>query len=207
MVVERVLRRAAGTVFVMSVLALVALPFAAGAQGPPVPTDKMVVQGSTVQENSPNADAVVLTARMRTSTTEDLTLAVTLECAITTRLTTMGNDSANALGDVKVWVTVDDVPVSVSGSDDGKVTFCDRNDARQTSGFEPNETITTTVSTVGANGFNWVALNTGNGIHTIKVHASLTGTSASRQSEAKAAIGRRTLVVDATHAAPNETLG
>jgi hypothetical protein len=172
-----------------------------------MPADKMTVAGSKVETATPGENVTLLSARMRTSSTEDLILQVTAECSLTTNVTTVGNDNSRAFGQVRLWVEVDgkQVPIS-SDSNDGKVVFCNRAYQRTTEGFDDQDaTIKTFFKTREANAFNWVALNVGNGIHLIEVKGELTK-EATTNATAEAAVGNRTVVVEPTHAAHNETL-
>jgi len=176
-----------------------------------LPADKMTVGASKVQVFDPQADVTLLCARMRTSNPADLTFAVTLECSIVTQITTTGNDTQSAFGDVKVWVEVDGknvgvLPAQPGGSDDGQVTFCNRVYSSTTSNFtfDNNATIDTFQSTKDANAFNWVAENVGSSVHTISVHATLTtGVTDSSKDTAQAVVGSRTVVVNVTQTAQN----
>ena len=192
-------------VLALGVVAAAAMP---GQAGPTVPTDKMVVAGSRAQVAAPGTAVTLLQAKMQTSTTEDLMLHVSLECTIVTDISTQGNDNSSAEGHVEVWIEVDGQPVPVldPDPDGGRITFCDRSYNRTTSNFvaDNNATIKDGLRTVSAHAFNWVKLNTGNGIHTITVKGTLSS-SASSNAHAEAVIAGRTLVVDPTHAAVNET--
>lgn len=175
-----------------------------------LPADKMTVGASKVQVFDPQADVTLLCAKMRTSNPADLTFAVTLECSIVTDVTTMGNDSQSAFGDIKVWVEVDGknvgvLPAQPGQSDDGKVTFCNRVYTSTTSNFtfDNNATIDTYQSTKDANAFNWVAMNVGSQVHTISVHATLTTGVTSAQDTAQAVVGSRTVTVNVTQTAQN----
>ena len=171
------------------------------------PANKVSAAGSTAEVMSPQENVRLLSEKIRTSKPADLLLGVTAECAITTELTTVGNDSAAASGVVDVWVTIDGTPVKVdskSQSDDGKVGFCDREQERDTTNFDDEDATIRTLDKAGqANGFNWMALNVGSGIHTVEVRATLT-TTATTNASALAAVGKRTLIIEPTHAANRE---
>ena len=177
-----------------------------------LPADKMTVTASKAVVSSPNTDVVVLQAQMRTSNPADLTFMLTSECSIVTSVTTMGNDTQSAFGQVRMWVTIDDQPVGVIPatqglSDDGHVVFCNQAYSSSTSGFvtDSNATIKTGLATEHADGFNWVAMNVGNGVHTIQVHAELTQqVNDPSKDSAQAFIGNRTLVVNTTQTAQNQ---
>jgi hypothetical protein len=173
------------------------------------PADKMTVGGSTIQVSDPNLDVVLLSAQMRTSSVADLAFSVSSECSIITQVTTTGNDTQSAFGQIRMWVTVDGndvgvVPGTQGTSDDGHVVFCNQAYSSTTSGFtaDPNATIKTYLETEHANAFNWVAMNVGNGIHTIQLHGELTQTHTANGS-AQMVVGNRTLMVNVTTNAQN----
>jgi len=172
-----------------------------------MPADKATATGSTVQVFAPNTDVTLLKAQLKTSTPEDLLLAVTLECSILTQVSTTGTATSSASGEVDVWVEVDgvNVPVDRHAADGGRVTFC-RRDATQTvtdgdQGSTSGDTITEYLNTKAAHGFNWAAYNVntfaGTNIHTVTVHATLT-TSNTSNASAQAAVGNRSLVIEPT---------
>jgi hypothetical protein len=191
-----------------------------GSSTAPMPADKMTVDESKIAEASPNNTGgtntvTLLSAQMRTSTTEDLVLQVTAECSLVTDVTTHGTDDQSSQGTANVWVEIDHNKVPVATDSSGKVTFCNRAYERKVNdGDSPaapgsligDDTIQTFFSTKDTHGFNWVALNVGNGIHLIEVKAELTATATNTADHAKAVIGNRSLVIDPTHAAPNATL-
>lgn len=188
-----------------------------------LPADKVTVAASNLQV-VPAGDTVILSAQMRTSTTADLILQLTLECSILTQVSTTGTATSSASGSIRSWVTIDNVPVPVvslpsqqnnqkppTPADNGQVTFCNR-DARQTvtdgdsPGVGSSDTITEYLQTKEANGFNWAAFNIGNGIHTLQVHASLAASSSNPPASAASGyVGNRTLVVQPTSLALNQS--
>src|SRR4051812_5721319 len=146
-----------------------------------LPADKATTTGNTVDVIDPGAALPILSVQMKTSTPEDLILQFTAECSIVTDITTSGNDTAGAEGTVRSWITVDGKPVGVvpstpGNSDDGRIVLCNRAYQRTTSNFHGQETIADHLASRQANGFNWVTLNVGNGVHTIKVWAEFTKT-------------------------------
>jgi hypothetical protein len=194
------------------VVLVVVLPFSlysGGALGTHEPANKVSAAGSTVEVVGPGENVTLLSDRIRTSKPTDLILSVTAECAITTELTTIGNDLANAMGQVKIWVEIDGQPVKVSSDDTdepGKVVFCNRIEERETTLFDDEDaTIRTFQSTRQANGFNWMALDVGSAIHTITVKAELV-TDATSNASALAAVGKRTLIIEPTKAANDEAV-
>jgi hypothetical protein len=178
----------------------------AGAAG--TPADKVAASGSTAEVMAPGEAVTLLSEKIRSSNTADLILGVTSECVITTELTTEGNDLANARGTVDIWVEIDGDPVPVSSDDEeeaGKVTFCDHFQERETTNVDDEDATIRTLDEIGtSNAFNWLALNVGNGIHTLEVKADLQNTETTGDATAMAAVGKRTLIVEPTHAANRE---
>lgn len=183
---------------------------ASGASGAgPEPANKVSAAGATTEVIAPNERVVLMSELVKTSKPTDLILGVTTECSITTELTTVGNDFSEAMGQVRIWVEIDGVPVPVSADDadeTGKVVFCNRLYQRTTSMFDDEDaTIKTLMDTRNANGFNWMALNVGSATHKIEVVAELT-TNASEGAQAMAAVGKRTLIVEPVKSANDETV-
>ena len=175
------------------------------------PADKAGVVASDVDTAGPGETMTLLATHMRTSNTADLILGVTAECSLVTDVSTMGStDDESASGTSRIWVTIDGktVPVATDknggSADDGKVTFCNRFYQRQQDFLDPTSTIKTYLRTRQAHAFNWVALNVGMGVHEIKVLGQLT-TTATQGSHAEVAVGKRTLVIEPTHMAVNES--
>lgn len=199
-------RSVLGLAVALLVVAALALPNALGpAKADHKPADKMVAAGSTLEimtsdvtNGSVSEEATLLTGTLRSSNPTDLVLQLTLECALWTDVTTVGNDDQGAEAQVEVWVEVDGEPVDVSSddTDGGRAVFCNRAYEVKTLQFDDEDaTIERYLRTRSANAFNWVTLNVGSGIHEITVKAQLDA-SASDNARAKAAIGDRTLVVE-----------
>lgn len=166
------------------------------------PADKVSAAGSTMEVfDSDDQPVTLLSTEMRTSSPTDLVLQVTAECSIVTDVTTVGDDDQSASGTVRIWVEIDGEPVPVAGADggdDGEVVFCNRLFQRETDLFDDQDaTIRTYMETRAANAFNWVWLDTGHGVHTIEVLASLEVDS-TQEASAEAVVGNRTLVVEPT---------
>lgn len=176
------------------------------------PANKAAVSGSTLevmetqlQEGSTSEEVTLLTAVVKTSDPQDLVHQVTLECALWTNTKVVGNDQSEAIATVQVWVEVDGEPVSVAGDDDGKVVFCNRAHKVKLSGLEnENHTIEQFLSSRSANGFNWVTVDAGSGVHEIVVkgilEAEVTG-----DGTATAAVGLRSLVIEPIQLANDAT--
>ena len=184
--------------------ALVAFAFLAGAFVAPAaathqPADKMAVAGSTIEVTEPGVVTEILGGTMRTSSTTDVVISLSLECSILTQVVTVGNDVSEAQAKIVAWVEIDGVPVGVSEGDNGEVVFCDRVQQQETSLFDDDDaTIRSFLKTRSTHSFNWIALNLGNGVHTISVKTLLTETTSDEEALADAVIGKRTLVVEPT---------
>jgi hypothetical protein len=192
--------------------ALAALALFLGAMAQPVlatqePANKVSAAGSETEVIGANQTEVILSEKVKTSKPSDLILGVTLECAITTELTTVGDDTETATSEIRVWVEIDGkpVPVSQADADRGQVVFCNRTDERQTTlgGDDTSDSIRTFLEERLSNGFNWMALNVGSATHEIVVKASLM-TTETAGANAIAVIGNRTLIVEPTMSANRE---
>jgi hypothetical protein len=177
-----------------------------------LPADKMTVTASKTSISGPNTTATLMTARMKTSTPADLLLQVAAECTILSQITNTGSETQAYTAKIDVWVEVDGKPVPVvpgatgsgagsggpAGPDDGRVVFCNREFQRTTVFDAQNESIKDVDNTTQANGFNWVALNVGNGIHTIEVKAHFVDTNGA-DTFAHGVVGGRTLIAEPTN--------
>jgi len=176
-----------------------------------LPADKMTVTASSTSVQGPGTDVPVLTAQMKTSTPADLLLQVTSECTILSQITNMGNSTQSYVAKVELSITVDGktVPVvppstttgatgSTTKADDGHVVFCNREFTRTTSFTTNNESIKDVENTEQSNAFQWVALNVGNGVHTIVVHATFTDTNGA-DTFAHGVIDKRSMTAQATN--------
>lgn len=214
-----VVRRRTGVVILTAAVAA-AGTFTAGRSLAPAkaayPADKVVASGNKIAKFSPGAAVELLKATMKTSSPTDLILHVTMECSILTDTIIVGGPDAttettHTNGNVRVWVEVDGkiVPLSsmstgattstpTAGNDTDKVTFCNRTFNRTVTDMEdPLDGIDYSrdyIETKDANGFNWLKLNLGSGIHNIVVKADLTH-EATDPSKASAMVGNRTLIV------------
>lgn len=207
---------------VIAVLASLTLIGTQGVLATHQPADKVVANGSKVEEFGPGAEVPILTATLRSTNVTDLILSVSLECSILTQLTTGPNavdgvDRALAQGRVLVWVEIDGqiVPINSAngasrpGDETDKVTFCDREYQRTVSDNEDpadgQDTEEDYIRTKAANAFNWLRLNVGNGTHQIVVKATLTER-VEGAATAEAIIGNRTLVVEPAKLANDATV-
>ena len=157
---------------------------------------------------------LLLTEQIKTSKPTDLILNVTSECGIYTRVATVGNQSSTAAGQLKYVVEIDGTPVPIAAPDpdNGRVVFCNRAHQQTTTDFDDNDArLEQFLRTRSANGFNWMALNVGSGIHTIKVFAeynndTVEGLTAAGDSEAQGVVGNRTLIIEPVKAANDEAV-
>lgn len=197
-----------------------------GATATHQPADKVVAAGSKLEVIGPNAETTILTSTLRTSKPTDLILAVSMECSIFTRLVTGpsgdgGTDSATAAGHIRVWVEIDGQIVPINsmseppqltppgGSEDDKVTFCNRTYSRTVTDAEDpldgQDIEDDYIATKNANAFNWLRLNLGSGVHTIVVKATLLQQTAG-DATAEAVIGNRSLIVEPAKLANDATI-
>lgn len=209
---------AAAAAGLIAIVGLLSYAEQAGASGGPA--NKVAAVGTQLEQFD---DATpILQEQLKVSSPEDLILSLTAECSIITELTTGGEapDSSEAFGSVTVWVTVDgkNVPISSSAGDDGKVVLCNRAYGRSVSDTEGDGDVDEEddyIRTRQANAFNWLALDTGfaydnldNGqnILDVVVWADYE-TSTAGEAAADAWVGARTLIIEPTSTAVNETTG
>jgi hypothetical protein len=178
------------------------------------PADKIGVSASVMEEmvaqvgfgGGTSGPITLLSATLRTSSPTDLIVQLTGECALWTNvITTEPIATSQAIANVKVWVEIDGVRVPVTSDsnedgvfndpDDGKVVFCNRDVKLSTTGLLPGQLLDLFIKTRQANAFNWVTFNVGSGMHTIVVKAQL-DVKVSGAGEARAAVGKRTLVIE-----------
>jgi hypothetical protein len=215
-------------IFTALVAAALIFTWTTAAEADHQPADKVTASGSTIEVLRPEAPVAVLSSEFRTSSPTDLMLHVTMECSILTSVTTPGSDEPGAVstgeaeGRIRVWLTFDSddpevniVPInsfsdnpqpdnpSSPGSDIDKVTFCNRHNRNTLTDMEDPldgvDELEVYLNTKHANAFNWMYLNTGNGIHTIRVWAQYDEpTTATPGSRADGYVGNRTLIVEPT---------
>lgn len=197
------------------ILGLSAAQAQAGPSSPPA--NKAAASGSSIEVAGPQQNKLLMSETVKTPGSGNLLLGVTLECSIVTNLVnttdSSGTSTSSASGTIKVWLTIDGTAtagiVKVSeddtGSEPGKVTFCDRAYRMDTAGLPQDSVIRTYLSTKSAHGFNWMATNVGAGTHTIQVWATLSQ-AASTDATASAVIGKRTLTVEQVKSANNEAV-
>lgn len=205
------MRKAKRATLPMVALALAGLAAVTNLMGPAgathQPADKVAVAGSALEvlsaplvEGASSTEATILSGSIKTSGPTDLIIKVTAECALWTDITVVGNDESEAVATVKVWVEIDGTPVPVSSDDTtepGKVVFCNRAYRMRVTNLDDEDaTFEQFLRTRQANGFNWVSLDLGAqpSPHSIVVKARLDA-QVSGVGDAKAAIGKRTLVV------------
>lgn len=204
--------------------ALTAGYFAQGTYAAGTPANKVAASGSTTEIVHAAADTLLLSETVRINNPTDLIIGVTAECAILTEVTNSANgQTERAFGEVKIYVTIDGIPVKVSSTDAeaGKVVFCNRAQEQQwtdsqdpvTGGDDGEDQLRQYLDTRTANAFNWMALNVGttypgidgSDVHKIEVWADW-DVQATANAVAKAAVGNRTLVLEPVKAAVGETV-
>jgi hypothetical protein len=204
------------TLIALGLLAtLVVGTFARNAGATHQPADKPFAAASKTQRLGPTPRIELLSATVRNSKPTDLVLQVSMECALVTDTILLGsttpgaNDSTRAEGTIRAWIEVDGVIVPVvssssqsqtppaPGDDTDKVTFCSRvfertvNDTEDPKdGYDGSRDY---IATKSANSFNWIRLNMGSGIHTIKLVGEVI-TDATGASAADAYIGNRSMI-------------
>ena len=201
------------------------------------PADKVVAAGDSLTVVNEGTNQTILTATIKSSKPSDLMMHLSAECAVETTHLRDGKTSTNqARGYARLWIEIDDKIVPImsssappqdpaqqpSGGEEDKVTFCDREDgASKTDNnvlctaenpvpplTNQCETESWFQNTKTANAFNWVRLNVGSGLHTIRVKADVVEDATASEgdaSEAQAYIGNRTLIVEPTKMS-NDTL-
>lgn len=181
------------------------------------PADKPFAAASKTIRTGPAERIELLSATVKNSKPADMVFQVSLECALVTDTILLGSstpgagDSTRAAGAVRVWIEVDDqiVPIISSstppqdgstppaGDESDKVTFCNRVFERTAQDKEdPQDGYDYSrdyLATKSSNSFNWVRLNMGSGVHTIKLFADI-DTEATGSSAADAYIGNRSLI-------------
>ncbi len=204
--------KVASVVIAISFLGLVAWSVhadRAGASDGTLPANRMTASGSALEImsaplTSGAASEVheILRGSVRLSSPTDLILRVTAECALWTDISVTGDADSESIASVKVWAEIDGVAVPVAaddtGADSGKVVFCNRAFRMVTSGMDENQTIQTFLRTRSANAFNWFTEDVPDGagvIHSIVVKTQLES-KVTGVGEAKAGIGKRTLIVE-----------
>lgn len=163
---------------------------------------------------------LLLTQRLRTSKPTELLINVSAECSILTDVVNVGSEVSEARGALKLYLESENEstgeirrigitqestgPNESEDGDDGEVVFCDRLH-RQTTAFQDDEEhrIEQFLETRSANAFNWLALDMGSAIHTVRLYAEYESHTSSG-SEALGAIGRRTMVIEPVRAKNDE---
>ena len=180
-----------------------------------------------------DTSAVLLSETMRVSSVQDLVLSVSAECSILTTMTVggedMATDSASAAGQVNINVTIDGTPVPISTfdqdaakpgvqTDDGTVTFCEREDRQSVRDAEDPADDTDEERiyerTKSANSWNWLAIDVGktyddpaNGNNIVEVVVNgYYDTTVTGRATADAYVGQRILVAEPTHASVHEQI-
>ena len=209
------------TLFVTSALLVTYVAPKAGADHEPA--NKVAAAGSEVEVFEPGETVAILEERVKMAGPTDLILSATAECDILTDLTTGGTqeNTAGAFGQVRMWITIDGKTVPVSSDDvneTGKVVFCNRAHEKSITDAENDDDGTDEENdmtrTRQANGFNWLALDTGfayddpangNNILDIVLWAEFTET-VENTAIAEARVGHRTLIAEPTNASVHESV-
>ncbi len=132
----------------------------------------------------------LLCNNIKTPKDKDLFITASLEAGLYTRTRTIGSiDESEARANVEVRIKLDGEEV-----DPGEVIFANR---IQTliPGLTDAETMEFVEHTVCANSFQWVAVDVGEGVHTICVEARVT-TSGHADFSAAGAVGKGTMTVE-----------
>ncbi|MBW3661576.1 MAG: hypothetical protein KY469_00630 [Actinobacteria bacterium] len=211
--IDRARRFVRPAIYLALLTALLVPYFTGEADATHQPADKVVASAGidNLTFVAPGDAALLLEETFRTSTTSDLLLHVSSECSIITEVTTMGNETSSAEGQLRYHLTIStdggaEQPIGVTQSsehptepgtgDDGNVVFCDREYERETTLFDDQDaTIRTYMETRAANAFNWVQLNAGKGIHTVKLYATYTEINVN-DGDATGVVGRRTMIIE-----------
>ncbi|GAC1412620.1 MAG: hypothetical protein NVSMB57_08090 [Actinomycetota bacterium] len=178
--------------------------------------EKLAVQTNQGQQST---TVTLLSSTFRSSNLIDLEIHFSAECALFTDVKTVNtgtsNDTSQAIATVQSWIEIDGNPVPVTQNagngkpDDGRIVFCNR-DHKLNTVFKDDTnddsiTIADYIHSREANAFNWMALNVPAGVHTLTVRATLTANVTTPNGMAKALIGKRTLIVNPEHLAPDAT--
>jgi hypothetical protein len=188
------------------------------------PADKVKVAASVLEVMQAQAAAgsgssgpvELLHDTFRSSTPADLLIGVTAECGLWTQTVVSDSESEQADAAVTMWVELDGqvLPVTFDSNgdgvyddpDDGRVAFCNREQELETTNLGDPEVIDLFLRTREANGFNWAALDVGNGIHELKVFAQLdVEVQGTGSGSALAVVGKRTVQIQPDHFKNDET--
>lgn len=191
------------------------------------PADKVVAAGSKVAIvpgpfTAGPGGTELLSTTFRSSSPSDLMIHLAMECSILTNLKNQGGSdsgrttTSEAEGSIRAWLELDGKIVPINdvssnpqpqheaiGDDTDKVTMCE-NERKQTltdaeDGMDGHDTLETYHRTKRANAFNWISLNVGNGIHTLKVMSDLRiRTEGGEGNFAEGLVGNRFLIVEPT---------
>ena len=189
-----------------------------------LPADHVGVAASTLEhmvvqtnEGESSAPVTLMAGQMRLSNGIDLAIEITGECALFTDVKTINtgtsSDSSQAIANVEMWVEIDGntVPVTQDAGDgqpdDGHIVFCNRDHKLNTIFKDDNNddsiTIEDYIHSREANAFNWIALNVSSGVHLVEVKAILTANVTTPNGLAEALVGKRTMIVNPIHLAPD----
>lgn len=209
----RITRTSAAVLAILGLAAALALAPLTSAEAQKSPAaNKFAVAGEGLLIEMDGSDPAregitLLSTTMKNPGSKALVLGVTLECSILTSLMTIGDDLSQSEAKAEVWVEVNGTTVAYADDvADGKVTFCEREYQRETSGWDDDDAVIDDfIRTKASHGFNWVALHDGSGEKLIEVKANLTTNQTSNATTALA-IGARTLTVEPVDVARDESL-
>lgn len=226
----RTLLHGGSKLFTAMVVAALVFTWTTNAQANHQPANKIAAAGSVEDEPFIVAGEPVLLLQetFKTSKPTDLLLNVAAECSIVTEVTTVGNDTSTASGQLEFFLTkvtsdgdptTEDKPERIGvtqestapnedeDGDTGEVVFCNRTYQRETTLFNDDDaTIRTFMETRNANSFNWLELNAGSGVHTVSLYAQYTEAEDATKGEATAegVVGARTMIIEPVRAKNDE---
>jgi hypothetical protein len=197
-------------------VALSAGYLAQGTYAAGIPANKVAASGSELEVVGANDTVLLLSETVKINNPTDLIVSASAECSILTQVKTTGNEVAQAIGRVTVWVTIDGRPVPVSKEDSakGRVVFCDRVHEQEANftadGDDDSDFVRSYLKTRSANSFEWLALNVGteypgtsDNVHKVEMWAQFE-TQTAGEALAEAAVGNRTLILEPVKAAHGE---
>jgi len=212
-------RKAYVFILVIVVLALLSSMVFAGDSQPASKAAANVVNYNILEyDDAPVAWTTILSTSLKTAQQKDLLIDVSLECGLYTftkvKSKDMTEDTSNAMASIMVQVLVDGVPIypsqvhfakrtqELSATLQGQLALVDSDDDGVVDFNEllvvEYEEISLLLETLSANSFNFVCMNLDSGVHTIEVQAKIDMTTLAVMgtAEAKAMIGRGTVVVE-----------
>lgn len=211
-------------IFTALVAAALIFTWTTNAQATHRPANKVAAAGSVDEEPFlvGGEPVLLLQETFKTSKPADLLLNVAAECSIVTEVTTVGNSESTARGQLEFFLTMSTnggtperigvtqastAPNEDEDGDTGEVVFCNRTYERETTLFNDEDaTIRTFMETRNANAFNWLELNAGSGVHTVRLFAQYSEAESTTAGAATASgvVGARTLIIEPVRAKNDE---